>query len=69
MDHCELSYAVRNLAIALLDDNDGINSEAMNHLRPLLEEYGHTDVLEVLMCTDDRYYVTTHGAAMLRGEQ
>lgn len=67
MDHCELSHAIRNLAIALLNDEYGINNNAIAHLRSLIEEYGHTDILEALEWESchNRYYITEHAANAL----
>ena len=69
MDHCELSHTIRNLAIELLSDASGINEDAVECLKPLLEEYGHTDILEILIYNYDRYYITLYAVDVLRCEQ
>ncbi len=51
------SDQLRKLAIALLDDDQGISEAAYDQLRPLLEEDGAIDIIEAVKATDGRYYL------------
>jgi len=48
---------LRTLAILLLDDENGINSEAYFLLEPMLHETGNQDILDVVECQHGRYYL------------
>jgi hypothetical protein len=48
---------IRNLAIKLLDDGHGINSEAWGALQELLHISGCDDVIEAVDSIDGRYYL------------
>lgn len=49
--------ALRNFAIALLDDEHGINSEAWDSLRDMLDDNEDNDILDAVKCTEGRYYL------------
>lgn len=48
---------LRELAIALLDDPDGINEKAHNLLADLLVESNNSDVLEKIHSAKGRYFL------------
>jgi len=49
---------IRKLAIALLDDNEGINERAWNILQELLEESNQNqDLIGAVKSTDGRFYI------------
>ena len=51
---------LRQLALALLNDDNGISEEAYDLLRALLEEHGLTDITDRVDATDGRFYLP-HG--------
>ena len=57
---------IRLLAILLLDDQDGINEEAFNHLSSMLHETGNQDILDAVEANDDRYWIGEDDAAILK---
>ena len=48
---------MRKLAIALLDDDDGINSDAWDILRLILIGEGHDDIIDAVKAQDGRFYL------------
>lgn len=48
---------MRSLALALLDDDQGINLQAWKILRDILEDEGDTDIIEAVKIQDDRVYL------------
>ena len=57
---------VRELAIALLDDDHGICEEGYNKLHALLVETGNGDVAELVDATDGRFYLKEESAFFLK---
>lgn len=50
---------LRQLALALLDDDYGITEKAWNLLHHLLAEAGYTDIIAAVREQDGRYYLPT----------
>lgn len=57
--------ALRNFAIALLDDEHGINSEAWDSLRDMLDDNEDNDILDAVKSTEGRYYLPSESVAAL----
>ena len=58
---------IRLLAILLLDDEQGINSEAYEALASMLHETGNQDILDVVECKGGRYWIGEDDAQDLKG--
>jgi hypothetical protein len=58
---------IRQLAILLLDDENGINEAAFNELAPALVESGNQDVLDAVNAQDGRYFIGESDADALKG--
>ena len=56
---------LRLFAITLLDDENGINADAFNLLVPELAAAGHQDILGVVKCQDNRYFLGEYEAEVL----
>lgn len=56
---------LRQLAIALLDDDQGINEKAYKILTGLLLDSSNTDILRAVDCTDSRFYLTAEAVKRL----
>lgn len=51
---------MRELALALLDDDSGINEKAWFLLRKALNDEGNNaDIISAVKCQDGRYYLPT----------
>ena len=61
-----MGQAFRNLALDLLDDEDGVNQTAWNTLSDMLDDNGDNDITEAVRSVNGRYYLTTDAAALLR---
>jgi hypothetical protein len=48
---------IRELALLVLDDENGISEEAYNKLSGLLQEAECADILEAVDATDGRFYI------------
>ena len=48
---------MRELAIALLNDEHGINNTAWKIISDFLYELGSHDILDAVKCTEERYYL------------
>lgn len=48
---------IRDLALALLDDDYGINEKACNHLVGLLDKAGLTKIVDVIDGCEGRFYL------------
>lgn len=57
---------LRNTIIDILDDEDGINVKAWNGIQALCDQYGWSDIFDIVECTDDRYYLGEDDAETLR---
>jgi hypothetical protein len=57
---------IRDLALALLDDEDGINSTGFDILSDLLKDTGNDDILNSVNAIDGRYFVGEDDAEILR---
>ena len=57
---------IRDLALALLDDEDGINEDAYNLLAALLHESGNQDILDAVEANHNRYWIGEGDAEVLR---
>ena len=57
---------LRNLAIDLLDDEHGINSQAWKILADMLYDTDAIDILDAVEATDGRYYIKTKVARQMR---
>lgn len=52
---------IRELAIALLNDDHGVNAQAYELLADLLaQDGGSEDILQAVEATDDRVYLPEH---------
>jgi hypothetical protein len=58
--------ALRNFALALLDDEQGINSEAWDTLRDLLYDDEQNDIVEAVQSQDGRFYLPGSAVGELR---
>ena len=60
---------IRNLAIALLDDDNGISESAWNLLAVLLKKEGahNEDILNMVEATDGRFYLPESAVFALKG--
>ena len=61
-----INKQIRDLAIALLDDQDGINEAAYIQLSALLAETGNQDITQSVDATSGRYYLGEAVADELR---
>lgn len=57
---------IRTLAIALLDDENGINSEGYEALASLLHETNNTDILDAVEAQGGRYFIYENDAETLK---
>lgn len=48
---------MRELALALLDDDHGINATAWSMLRDLLIDDEQNDIIDAIKCQDNRVYI------------
>lgn len=60
-----MSQALRNLALAILDDEHGINSQAWETLADMLDDDGQSDIVEAVRATEGRFYLTKEASATL----
>jgi hypothetical protein len=60
-----MSQKLRNLAIAMLNDQHGINKSTYHILVALLEEDGQTDILEAVRTAFQRFYLPDEDAIQL----
>jgi hypothetical protein len=52
-----LNKLVHDVAVALLDDDHGINSLAYGYLRELLIATSNDEIIQHVDATDDRFYL------------
>lgn len=64
-----MNMALRNFALALLDDEHGINKEAFDCLSDMLYDDEQEDVIDAVDATEGRFYLTEENANMLRQVQ
>ena len=57
---------LRNFALDLLDDEQGINSKAWDTLSFLLYRDSQTDIYDAVKAQDDRWYLPSDVARTLR---
>lgn len=57
---------IRQLAILLLDDENGINSEAYEALASILHETGNQDILDAVEANNGRYWIGEDDAQALK---
>lgn len=62
-----MKQKIRNLAISLLDDENGINAEAYEQLQELLIETGNDDICNATNASDNRVFIGENDAEVLRG--
>lgn len=48
---------IRDLALELLDDDQGISAEAWKILQVMLEESGNGDIIEAVETADGRFFI------------
>ena len=58
--------AFRNLAIDLLDDEQGINKTAWKTLAEMLDDAGSDDIVRAIKAKAGRFYLLSGAAAELR---
>ena len=57
---------LRDLALNMLDNEQGISEFAFNAIRPRLEKDGQTDILYAVEACEGRFYLTEEKASALR---
>lgn len=57
---------LRTLALAILNDEQGINSKAFYILESLLRSSGDVDILDAVKCDNDRFYISEATAEALK---
>jgi len=63
-----MNKEIRDLAIALLDDQDGISNEAYGQLVNLLIATGNEDIIHSVTGVDNRFFITEEAAELLRAK-
>jgi hypothetical protein len=61
------NQTIRELAIALLDDEDGINDAANQKLTSILADSGNMDILKTVSTANARWFLNEDDADILRG--
>ena len=61
-----MNKKIRLLAILLLDDQDGINSEAYEQLAAMLHETSNQDILDAVEANGGRYWISEEDAVILK---
>jgi len=59
-------YTLRQLAIELLDDDDGVNSDGFDALVMLLQDNKCQDILDAVEASEDRFFLNEDDAHELR---
>jgi len=57
---------IRDLAIALLDDDNGINESAFELLGPLLFKTGNQDIVKCVDACEGRFYLKENTVEQLK---
>jgi len=60
---------IRLLAILLLNDENGINSEAYEALASMLHEIGNQDILDAVEANNGRYWIGEDDAEDLKEKE
>lgn len=61
----EKDNKVRQFAIKALNDDHGINEESFLTLYSMLQQEGHSDILQCVEATDGRFYISFDDAEKL----
>ncbi len=61
------NQTIRELAIALLDDEDGINDAANQKLTSILADSGNMDILKIVSTANARWFLNEDDAERLKG--
>ncbi len=56
---------IRDLALALLDDDDGISEEAYTILQEMLAETGNGDIMDAVESTEGRFFISEEAREIL----
>lgn len=59
---------LRNLALNMLDNEQGISEESFYELRSKLESDGQSDIVDAVEACEGRFYLTEENANRLRGD-
>ena len=62
----EMDSDVRDLALALLDDENGINEQAFVILSNILSDTGNRDIVNLVKATEGRFYLPEGVAETLK---
>ena len=60
--------ALRNFALALLDDEHGINKEAFDSLSDMLSDDDQDDIVDAVKASEGRFYLPVFFANGLRAK-
>ena len=63
-----MNKEIRNLAIALLDDQDGISNESYGQLANILIATGNEDIIASVTGAGNRFFITEEAAEVLRAK-
>jgi hypothetical protein len=58
---------IRDLALALLDDDNGISEEAWAILQEMLEESGNGDIMDAIDSAEGRFFISEDDRDILEG--
>lgn len=62
-----MDMTLRNLALNMLDDEQGISEGAFFELRCKLDNDGQSDIVDAVEACEGRFYLTEENASRLRG--